>query len=332
MASPKIAVIGAGISGLSAAQTISRADLSVSVFEKARGPGGRMSSRRERECTIDLGVPCFSARSTEFKRTVERWLSAGIISHWPLSPKRLKNRQIHNYDMQHLRFAGNPRMSAITRYMSQGLNVTTQAHVSAIEYANDQVYLELENGQRAGPFDHVILALPPKQAFALLPESEQDLKALCSRTAFHPCWNVHAVLNEFPELDWDALYIESGPIGFAEYQSAKPGRENSPAIRLIARPEWSRTHLEKTPDVIAATLWHTFLNRYPDPLPGAIRLKAHRWRYAEPLVERRSPEHHPPSSRHLSVCGDWCLGNNVEAAWLSGRTCARNVLARLLSN
>ena len=42
----RITVIGAGISGLTCATELAERGCSVTVFDKARGPGGRMSNRR----------------------------------------------------------------------------------------------------------------------------------------------------------------------------------------------------------------------------------------------------------------------------------------------
>lgn len=42
----RIAVIGAGIAGLACADELRRHDHPVTLFDKGRGPGGRMSTRR----------------------------------------------------------------------------------------------------------------------------------------------------------------------------------------------------------------------------------------------------------------------------------------------
>ncbi|MCX6834114.1 MAG: FAD-dependent oxidoreductase, partial [candidate division Zixibacteria bacterium] len=43
---PRVAVIGAGISGLISARTFHELGFDVTVFEKSRGPGGRTATRR----------------------------------------------------------------------------------------------------------------------------------------------------------------------------------------------------------------------------------------------------------------------------------------------
>ncbi|MFX9626906.1 FAD-dependent oxidoreductase, partial [Acinetobacter baumannii] len=42
----RIGIIGAGIAGLTCGEALVRAGHSVRLFDKGRGPGGRMSTRR----------------------------------------------------------------------------------------------------------------------------------------------------------------------------------------------------------------------------------------------------------------------------------------------
>ncbi|NJD31069.1 MAG: FAD-dependent oxidoreductase, partial [Gammaproteobacteria bacterium] len=42
-----IAVIGGGIAGLACARALARADAQVTVFERSRGLGGRLGTRRQ---------------------------------------------------------------------------------------------------------------------------------------------------------------------------------------------------------------------------------------------------------------------------------------------
>lgn len=41
-----VAIIGAGMAGLSCARALVQAGVAVELFDKGRGPGGRMSTRR----------------------------------------------------------------------------------------------------------------------------------------------------------------------------------------------------------------------------------------------------------------------------------------------
>jgi len=67
-----MAVIGAGISGFTCACTLDDHGFNVTVFEKSRGPGCPMSTRRtENNLRFDHGAQYISVRDDRFRRYVE---------------------------------------------------------------------------------------------------------------------------------------------------------------------------------------------------------------------------------------------------------------------
>ena len=62
----RLAIIGAGISGLSCADRLREAGFDLVVFDKARGPGGRMATRRVETAQgiahLDHGAQYFTVR------------------------------------------------------------------------------------------------------------------------------------------------------------------------------------------------------------------------------------------------------------------------------
>ncbi len=62
----KIAIIGAGISGLILAQRL-KDHADIVVYEKARGVGGRMSTRYADPFYFDHGTQFFTARTDAFQ-------------------------------------------------------------------------------------------------------------------------------------------------------------------------------------------------------------------------------------------------------------------------
>lgn len=77
-------VVGAGLAGLVAAQRLAAAGIRVTVFDKGRGPGGRMATRREGDACWDHGAQFFTARDPRFAEMVARWTRkasppAGIV-------------------------------------------------------------------------------------------------------------------------------------------------------------------------------------------------------------------------------------------------------------
>ena len=69
----KIAIVGAGISGVCAANLLAQEGFKVDVFEKSRGLGGRLTTKRLDWAHIDIGAQYFTARDPRFIKQVEAW-------------------------------------------------------------------------------------------------------------------------------------------------------------------------------------------------------------------------------------------------------------------
>ena len=78
----RVAVIGAGLAGLTAAGVLAKHGHQVVILEKARGPGGRMSTRRDGNVRFDHGAQYFTARHPRFIAQVEAWQEIGLVQRW----------------------------------------------------------------------------------------------------------------------------------------------------------------------------------------------------------------------------------------------------------
>ena len=90
----RVAVIGAGLAGLHAARRLHDAGAEVRVFDKARGSGGRMSTRRTDFGAFDHGAQYFTARDPRFRAQVEKWVASGAAAPWPGKVVRLAEGRV----------------------------------------------------------------------------------------------------------------------------------------------------------------------------------------------------------------------------------------------
>lgn len=74
-----VAVIGAGIAGLTATVELAALGHAVALFDKSRGPGGRCATRRSAVGAFDHGAPGFSATTAAFRAQVAAWQHAGWV-------------------------------------------------------------------------------------------------------------------------------------------------------------------------------------------------------------------------------------------------------------
>lgn len=319
-----IAVIGAGIAGLSCARSLADAGHRLRVFEKSRGLGGRMATRRTAHGNYDHGAQYFTARDPAFRALVESWLAAGVAAPYAGRVARISGGVAHALEAREPRFVGTPLMNAGCHVLGAGLDIELECQVSAVTPTESGWRISWEEGGESG-FDAVVLAVPAVQAVPLC-AAVHELAARARAAAYAPCW---AALLQYPAplaTAFDAAFVDDDVLGWVMRDASRPGRAAGERWVLQANAEWSALHLEEnreqvTPQLVAA--FHALLGDAPAPSEAT----AHRWRYA--LTPGLGTGLLWDGERRIGVCGDWCADGRIEGAWLSGRTLAAAVLAAL---
>ncbi|MCH4812273.1 NAD(P)/FAD-dependent oxidoreductase [Vreelandella neptunia] len=340
-----IAIIGAGISGLACGQVLANCGASVTLFDKARGPGGRMSSKRRPLATLDLGAQAFSVRDPVFQRAVDEWLAVGCLAPWPTRTYQASPNGWQAHNDGQMRFTGAPRMSALTRHLADSLTalprVSLHADTSIVRLQRAHMGWQLVDaaGISFGPYDRVVISAPPPQAHKLVAAWDDNLAAACQTRKQRACWAGWAIFDgpipAIPgvEPDWQMVRIaHHSPrqvLNIVSRNQTKPGREAQPeSLSLLAHLDWSEAHLELSADEVAEQLVAALKRILPTStaLPNLIEIGAHRWRYAQPAS---SSEHaYLYSENGLALCGDSFRGGRVEDAWLSGHGLGEALIGR----
>ncbi|OYD54374.1 NAD/FAD-dependent oxidoreductase [Thauera propionica] len=320
---PRYLVIGAGLAGLSAARILREAGFSVTVVDKSRGVGGRMSTRRSDGWVCDHGAQYFTARDAGFRAEVARWQKAGAAALWSPRLVVMDSEGVRAAGERTERFVGVPRMTAPARLLAEGLPVRSGVTVTGLrrEGAGWRVVCA-EQGELDETFDGVVLAVPAPQAVPLLAPVSPKLATAASRARMEGCWSVMLRFDQALGLPFDAAFVNDGPLRWVARNSGKPGREGQESWLLHASAAWSEANLEADADTVAQALIDAFI-ALGGELPQSW--SAHRWRYAitESAVDGGClwcPE------QGLGLCGDWLNGGRVEGAWLSGRALGREMV------
>ncbi len=303
----RVAIIGAGMAGLAAARLLREAGASCTVFDKSRGLGGRMATRRTGDFSFDHGAQYFTARGPRFRALVEDWSAAGHAAPW--------------YDDEI--FVGAPGMTAPARAMAAGLETVMGFEVKSLS-RNAQGWSVHAGEETYEGFTAVIVATPAPQTEPLLESGGLSFPELAS-ARYAPCLALMLAFDGEAAFQGESLRRESGPIAWIARNSSKPGRpEGQETFVVHASPDWSRTHIDETPETILEKLAPFALDLISAP-STPIFATAHRWRFA--LVEQALGV--PclwDAQAGVGACGDYCLGPRVEAAFDSGEAMARAVL------
>lgn len=360
---PNVAIIGAGLSGLACAQSLQQAGCTVSVFEKSRGVGGRMSTRRvsdEPDGTpaddwqCDHGAQYFTARDPQFVEQTNQWLAAGVISMWSptLHSFGIKACRQSQQSAGVTRFVGVPGMTAPVQHMANHLCVRLQSRVMAVSKQGTHWWLTLEHeSTQAGPFDQLVFALPAQQVDDLLTASTdvpaQFVNSTRRSTRQHslsPCWALMLHYREKLPVAFDGAFVnadadaETQPqhddhatciLSWMARDSSKPGRPAGETWVLHASTAWTISHLESEQAQVYQSMLCAFNSltglTAEQFAPHGWRL--HRWRYAQALQTQNTPGFICDAEQGLGVCGDWLNKGRVEGAWLSGYHLAQALLS-----
>ena len=74
-----VLVVGAGISGSVVARTLHSEGVNVTLVDKSRGAGGRLSTKRTAVGRFNYGAPDFEVKSDGFNDEVVRWCTIGLL-------------------------------------------------------------------------------------------------------------------------------------------------------------------------------------------------------------------------------------------------------------
>ena len=316
---PAIAVIGAGIAGLSAAARLRELGLQVRVMEKSRGLGGRSATRRIGRLGFDHGAQYLTVREPALEKALAPLIQRGVVARWEPRVVRLASDGTRTPGKEAERFVGVPGMSMLGRSLGGQSTVTLGTQITGVALRSDGTWTLLaQHGAGYGPFAGVIVTCPAPQAADLLKNASPDLARACESVEMLPCWATMVAFESPLGLDFDGAFVEDEVLAWVANESTKPGRSvQRECWTLHAAPPWSRDRLEDDPDLISREMLQRFLEIAGAPAAEPTTCVAHRWRFArsaEPVAQGNLLD----AARRVGVAGDWTHGDRLEGAFMSG--------------
>jgi renalase len=307
----RVAVVGAGISGLACATQLAQSGRDVVLFDKGKRPGGRLSTLNLEDRSWDFGCQYLLPGDGAFAAQVADWRRSGLLAPWPDGPAGA--------------LVGVPGMSSLIEAQCARHDVQFGALVQRVE-RHGRDWFVLGPGLCEGPFAATVIAIPSEQTAPMLSLHDLDMAREAASARSRPCWTVMAAFVA-PLTGVPAMLQGRGAIAWAARNNSKPGRGSAECWVIQAGPEWSQQHLECEQEEIATQLLALFAVEAGIALPALSFLKAHRWRFALSYGQHGATLWN--TRLKLGACGDWCMAPQVEGAWRSGVAVADHVITAL---
>jgi hypothetical protein len=316
-----VAVIGAGMAGITCAVTLALRVDTVVVFEAERQAGGRMAGERHGGFEHDTGAQYFTVRDPRFQRHVETWQADGLVSPWRGWVVELERGDLVARDPDQDLYVALPNMAALARDLARLCELRYGQAVGRLRPLARGWALYDDVGRVLGRFDLVVLALPPDPVRGLAGRFGGELAEALEMSA---CWGLALGFDEPLAVPFDAALVGASPLAWVARNNSKPGRTAKEAWTAHATPEWSERHRHDPPDLGCAHLLAAFGEALGVSIPRPALARARCWSQAQ-VVSPAGRDCVLDEVLRLGACGDWCLGPRVEAAFLSGLAMAERV-------
>lgn len=340
----RIAVVGAGIAGLTCARELSLRGCEPVVFEADARLGGRCSSRSTRVGLFDDGAQYIAKADNLAAHASQQAGELAVLHPWtvaatPAEEERMARRWKKNEDeadvtrtLRLMGAVGVPSMLALAQALARPLDVRLNTPiVQARRRANSWV-LSSPAGEMQESFQALVLAMPAPLAVPLARESPTIADAL-SAVQYRSRW-VLLLGSERPVPLPGYREFQASPIERVAAMHCKPGRPSSGAQRWFIEADecWSLQHQHEDAEAVARVLLDNFEAHVGrSVMPSYIQ--AQQWRHAfvdKPVSTYRRNECLWDGVVGLGVCGDSVVSSRVEQVHRSGADMAR-VLAESLS-
>jgi predicted NAD/FAD-dependent oxidoreductase len=323
----KVAVIGAGIAGLSCAIQLQKMGFEVEVFEKSRGPSGRMSTRQGKGWVADHGAQYFTARDPILIAELSAWIDAGIVSLWNPKIGIYESGQWTESTSHEKRYIANPGMNALGKYLAKDLRLHCNQTIDQLTPdMNGWQLSSKESGLINTRFDFLVIAIPAPQAAQITKTLPNEIQSIFNSVDMDGCWTVMANLDIKSSLPFDAAFINGEIISWVCRNQSKPHRNTNDnggeTWTIHASPRWSQENIELEASEASAKILECTNKLGLDC--SRAEISTHRWRYASGSANP-SPECIFIPTQNLGLCGDWLNGGRVEGAWLSGYKLATQI-------
>tara|TARA_B110000459_G_C16623299_1_gene503214 strand:+ start:1014 stop:2000 length:987 start_codon:yes stop_codon:yes gene_type:complete len=313
----RIAVIGAGIAGLSIAHLL-KDHADIELFEKARGVGGRMSTRRAEPYFFDHGAQYFTARTKPFQNFIHPLITEGVIARWDARYVKFKKNKIiasSNWIEEEPRYTGVPGMNHAAKFLAQGLNVHINTKISSLKNEGTWKLIDDKNQQYSG-FDWVICTAPAPQSSALFPESFKyyaDIKSVEMLACFSLMLGFE---HSFP-IEFDAAHVTGSDVSWIAVNNNKPKHPGPLTLVIHSSSEYAQEHIDDDREQVMQHLIKETSSILGYNISAACYKNIHGWRYANNTDQNQKKSVFLDLKNKLGACGDWCCGGRIEGAFTS---------------
>lgn len=312
----RVAIIGAGIAGLACARELRGHD--VVIYEKSRGVGGRVNTRKTGEFVWDTGATSIAPRGKRIQSVMLDQLDSSHLHRIELPIAVHSALRV---------MPGNPERNSVPRYvytngiaelpkqLAANLDIRFERTITEIKKVGAEYEVEDER------FDAVVLTPPIPQTAQLLWTLDESrpianvkyrtsLSVLLAFESPNPTSSYHALID--PEQAHPLLWLS---IDSAKSPNRAPLGSSTMVAQLSAR--YSHENYSHSDEEIVETTLKFLTHLYGDAFSTPVHAMVKKWKYSQPETIAQFDAVNIPGSKIL-IASDGLLGGRIEDAYECG--------------
>jgi len=323
-----ILVIGAGMSGLMAANSLQNRGYNVQILDKSRGLGGRCATRRVGDAVFDHGAQFFTMRDSRMRPHLDKWLERGVAVEWC---RGFPDAGGDGSGDGEPRYRGAPSMTAMAKYLARNLDVRIGATITNAMVVGDAWEITLSHGESIAAAA-IIMTAPLPQAMEILdsevPLDYGPIRPIVESVPYKNVFAVMAVLDRASAIPAPGAVRDlAPPLTWVADNHMKGISTSVHCVTIHADGDYSSRHFGEDHERVADELIEAARPWLGDA--AVTQRQVHRWRYAAPLQTVPQECALLPGAPPLVFAGDAFGGPRVEGACISGLAAAETLAQSL---
>jgi hypothetical protein len=292
----KIAIIGAGFSGCNLYNNLKNKYENITIFEKSRGVGGRLSTKYIEDKFIDHGTSSLIPITDDLK-----FFCLDLAKNGVLKTK---------YD----EFIPKNGINSICKFLIDEKNLIKNIKIVKAQNINNKWILEDEKYKIYEDFDLLFITIPSSQILEMQIELPNDFKEKLSKIKYDSIFSIILYSKENIKLNENKLY-ENPDIENIINNSRKYGYKDFSSYVIHSSKEFANCVNHKTKEEI----YELFIENFDEGTLNNLNqftVIPHLWKFATTKNSLDIP-YFLDKEKKLGICGDYFNHNNMEAALLS---------------
>ena len=295
-----VAIVGAGICGLSLGSLLAKSGKSCVLIEKSKSVGGRLATRRNGEAVFDHGAQFY-------KNSNERSI------FWHQDMKNTQASQLWFTDEKKIEYySGTNGMTQIAKKIKESCeSIVFNERVLKIFKSDDFINLECESGS-CFKAHKVVLTCPLPQSLEILKSSGLDYPPELDQITYAKALvGLFQIGDGFSDTQKSFIYGKNSIFSIANNQSKKIS--GVPSFTVVMKPEFSEKNFDLSDDEIINLIESEFLKETGLKTEIIFR-QVKKWRYSHPNSIYSNKFYQVKSMPRVFIGGDAFSGASIYGA------------------